>query len=178
MRWTTADNPYVWARFAQPSALVQVRDDQARLDTVTAISQAAATMYAEARGLSTASDPLAVWTDGFSATYKTELRPESADRAASIVAANSAYYLAVAQMLDRQPARHANWTKRRLKGKLWTIVRLAKAAFTFSGGADYIVWKIERHSGHKVTLTDWQRRHPIIAGLMLLPQLLKRGAVR
>ena len=50
--------------------------------------------------------------------------------------------------------------------------------FTFSGGAEYLAWKIERHSGHKVELSDWQKRHPVIAGLVLLPQLLWRGTVR
>ena len=53
-----------------------------------------------------------------------------------------------------------------------------KAAFTFTGGIDYVAWKIERHSGQKVELSDWQKRHPIIAGLLLLPKLLKSGAVR
>jgi hypothetical protein len=57
-------------------------------------------------------------------------------------------------------------------------MRLVKAAFTFQGGADYIVWKIERHSGEKIVLTYWQKRHPIIAGLMLLGPLLRSGAVR
>ncbi len=65
-----------------------------------------------------------------------------------------------------------------LTGKGWSVLRLIKAAFTFQGGADYIAWKIERHSGEKIILTDWQRRHPIIAGLLLLPALLRKGAIR
>ena len=72
----------------------------------------------------------------------------------------------------------ASQTLRRLSGKGWSVLRLIKAAFTFQGGADYIVWKIERHSGEKIILTDWQRRHPVIAGLLLLPALLRKGAVR
>ena len=71
-----------------------------------------------------------------------------------------------------------NQSLRRLAGKLLSALRLAKAAFTFQGGADYIVWKIERHSGKKIVLTDWQKRHPIIAGVMLLGALLRNGAVR
>jgi hypothetical protein len=80
-------------------------------------------------------------------------------------------------MEDMAPI-HANWMLRRIAGKLWSAIRLVKAAFTFTGGADYLAWKIERHSGHRIELSDWQRRHPIIAGLALLPRLLKRGAVR
>ena len=55
---------------------------------------------------------------------------------------------------------------------------LIKAAFTFEGGASYAAWKIERHSGRKITLSPWQRRHPVLAGLLLLPQLLWRGAIK
>ena len=46
------------------------------------------------------------------------------------------------------------------------------------GGADYIVWKIERHSGEKIVLSPWQRRHPLLAAPLLLPRLLRRGAIR
>jgi hypothetical protein len=52
------------------------------------------------------------------------------------------------------------------------------ASFTFAGGADYIAWKINRHAGTKIELTPWQRRHPLIAAISLLPQLLRSGAVR
>ena len=64
------------------------------------------------------------------------------------------------------------------RGKLLSIVRLAKASLTFAGGADYIVWKINRHAGTDIQLRPWQRRHPLLAGLSLLPRLLKSGAVR
>ncbi len=64
------------------------------------------------------------------------------------------------------------------KANYGPLSRLIKAAFTFTGGADYLAWKIERHSGQKVELSDWQKRHPIIASLTLLPKLLKSGAVR
>jgi len=49
---------------------------------------------------------------------------------------------------------------------------------TFAGGADYIAWKINRHAGTDIQLKPWQRRHPLLAGLSLLPRLLKSGAVR
>jgi hypothetical protein len=53
-----------------------------------------------------------------------------------------------------------------------------KAAFTFAGGADYLAFKVERHSGERIELKPWQRRHPILGALSLLPGLLRRGAVR
>jgi hypothetical protein len=61
---------------------------------------------------------------------------------------------------------------------LLSVARLLKAAFTFQGGADYAAWKIERHSGVKIQVTDWQRRHPILASITLLPKLLKKGALK
>ena len=36
-----------------------------------------------------------------------------------------------------------------------------KGIFTFDGGLDYALWKIKRHSGKTVPVTDWQRRHPL-----------------
>ena len=64
------------------------------------------------------------------------------------------------------------------KGKMLSDLRLAKASSTFAGGADYIAWKINRHAGTRIELKQWQRRWPLLAGLSLLPRLLKSGAVR
>ena len=33
-----------------------------------------------------------------------------------------------------------------------------------AGGIDYLAWKINRHAGTAITITPWQRRHPILAG--------------
>ena len=78
-----------------------------------------------------------------------------------------------------RPDRMARWWKRmQRKGKLYSVLRLAKASLTFAGGADYIAWKINRHAGAAIALKPWQRRHPLLAGLTLLPRLLKTGAVR
>jgi O-acetylhomoserine/O-acetylserine sulfhydrylase-like pyridoxal-dependent enzyme len=67
---------------------------------------------------------------------------------------------------------------RRACGKALNALRLAKAAFTFEGGADYIAWKIERHSGVALELADWHRRHPLLAAPALLWRLRRRGAAR
>jgi hypothetical protein len=174
----TRGNPYFWARFAQPSALVFAADAQARSDVAAAVASAARTMFAHARAIAPAADPLDVWAAGFRATYATELRAESADRADQLVAANESYYRNLAAALAATTAQPSNWGWKSVSGKLWAAARLIKASFTFSGGADYLVWKIERHSGQKIALSPWQRRHPVIAGLMLLPKLLASRAVR
>jgi hypothetical protein len=171
-------NPYFWARFAQPAALVYARDDRTEDDVVASISDALRTGFANARALTAETDALAIWTAGFNATYQSEFRPEKTNRAASIVSAAPDYYREAARLLASETPIQSSQTLHRLAGKGWSVLRLIKAAFTFQGGADYIAWKIERHSGEKIILSDWQRRHPVIAGLLLLPALLRKGAVR
>ena len=118
------------------------------------------------------------WQRLFENTYRTELRSERSGRANDLLLADRAYYEEAAALAQDAPAISANWPMRRMTGRAWSVARLVKAAFTFSGGADYLAWKIERHSGHKLDLTDWQRRHPVLASITLLPKLLRKGAVR
>ena len=179
-RWMSRDtnNPYFWARFSQPSALIYARDEQARQLVIAAISDALRTSFANAKALTADSDTLVIWAVGFDATYKSEFRSEKTNRAAHIVSASIDYYTEAARHLASEIPLHANQTLRKFTGKIWSVLRLTKAAFTFQGGADYIVWKIERHSGEKIVLTPWQRKHPIITGLLLLPTMLRKGAVR
>lgn len=161
-------NPYIWARFAQPARISWLRDEGLRSETVDALATAVRTAYRHGLFLS-ASAP---WPALFANTYRTELRPESAGRAAQIVAADADYYAALDRMLRGASPIASSWAAKRFFGKLWSVARLAKAAFTFQGGADYAAWKIARHSGVKIEVTDWQRRHPFLAGLLMLPRLL------
>ena len=174
----TTGNPYFWARFSQPCALVFARDSAAKAQVTSTIAQALQTSFANAQGLTSGNNAIAIWTAGFTATYGTEFRSEKISRAAHIVETYSDYYSQAAALMVGEKTIEANQALRRATGKLWSALRLIKAAFTFQGGADYIVWKIERHSGEKIELTDWQRRHPVIAGFFLLGTLLRKGAVR
>jgi hypothetical protein len=70
------------------------------------------------------------------------------------------------------------WRGKQRHGKAYSVARLGKASFTFAGGADYIAWKINRHAGTQIALKPWQRRHPLLAAISLLPRLLRSGAVR
>ena len=172
-------NPYFWARFAQPAALVHAAGELSRERVIAAIADAITTMYRAA--LATAppgSAPADIWTQGFAETYRTELRPEASQRAREIVAANAGFYEDMARIIGRPEVPSVSWPQRRFQGKALSVARLIKAAFTFEGGASYAAWKIERHSGRKITLSPWQQRHPVLAGLMLLPKLLWRGAIK
>ena len=83
-------------------------------------------------------------------------------------------------MIAALPARanRHGWAWRRTQGKALSVIRLTKASATFAGGADYIMWKINRHAGTAFELKPWQRRWPLLGAIVLLPRLLKSGAVR
>lgn len=179
-------NPYFWARFAQPTAIVWARDDGVRSRLLQVFAQASDTLLAATRPLLPAAATSAeVWTRAFSETYRTELRAEPPERAGAIYAAAPAHYDRLFAMLAARSAETTSpatgerrWTLRRISGKALSVLRLIKAAFTFTGGADYIAWKIERHSGVRVALTDWQRRHPVLASPALFWRLYRAGAFR
>ncbi|HKP34037.1 MAG TPA: hypothetical protein VJT70_04575 [Sphingomicrobium sp.] len=170
----------VWARFAQPSRLVWAADDAARRAAGDAISRAAPTLLAAA-GPRPGEEPLALWRRAFALTYSAELRAERAGRPSSVVDLEPERYerfTAPALAAGARMRPHSSWAWRRIEGKTLSVVRLAKASLTFAGGADYIAWKINRHAGTDIQLKPWQRRHPLLAGLSLLPRLLRSGAVR
>jgi len=171
----------VWARFAQPSRLVWAADEQARRRAIDAVARAAPTLLAAA-GRIDGEAALDWWRRAFALTYSAELRSERKGRASSVVDVDPERYQrfsgpAIAAIPPRLP-RQAAWAWRRLEGKSLSVARLAKASFTFAGGAEYIAWKINRHAGANIELKPWQRRHPLLAGISLLPRLLRSGAVR
>ena len=183
-----ADNTSVWARFAQPSRLVWTKDEASAEAAVKAIAEAVPTLFTLTIPTMTEGqdDPLAVFRAGFALTYGAELRAERAQRSDSIVDSDPERYrrfgdmvlaLGVASRSDRKEALR-RWRSRPRKGKALTLVRLVKASATFAGGADYLVWKINRHAGTDIALKPWQRRWPLLAAVTLLPRLLKRGAIR
>jgi hypothetical protein len=175
------DNPYFWARFAQPTGLVWCRDAATRQRLVEIMGKAVRTTFAAARALThdmAASE--ALWTVVFLETYRTELRAEKPHRAAEIYQSAAERYDRITRALIQEgiKPRPRSWARTRRRGKLLSVLRLMKAAFTFTAGADYLAWKIERHSGASIELTDWQRRHPILASPPILWRLLRSKAVR
>ncbi len=181
----------IWARFCQPATLLYARDDAAAAWAGRAAARAFATAALWAVRLEPGqATPAKLWQGLFARTYGAELRAEPGGRSAVIYHAASAWFdrglpLALAaQGLANAPTRpgarrwRAGWATRRIFGKALNVARLVKAAFTFEGGADYLAWKIERHSGETLALSAWQRRHPVLAAPALLWRLWRRGAVR
>jgi hypothetical protein len=177
----------VWARFAQPSRLAWVADPAARAATVRSVAEAAPTLFALTRPTldpAQRENPLALFRAGFALTYGAELRAEPREKPVSIVEADPERYrrlgtAVLAERRDEAPVRAASgWRARQRKGKALTVVRLIKAGLTYADGVDYLAWKINRHAGTKIIVKPWQRRWPLLAGLILLPRLLRRGAIR
>ena len=171
-------NVSVWARFAQPSRLVWASDDAAAARAVDAVAKAAPTLLGAA-GRVEDEDILDWWRRAFALTYSAELRAERKDRSQSVVDAEPDRYRRFGEAAAPLVAGNAGrWGRRRVEGKALSVLRLAKASATYAGGADYIAWKINRHAGTKILLKPWQKRHPLLAAISLLPRLLKSGAIR
>jgi hypothetical protein len=188
---------YIWARFAQPSRLGYARDAAVRARVLAALADAVRRMAGEAAALlAPPFDARGLWAGALRATYRAELRAERLERADQLVATYAERYDRVTAALaedgllavdaggyrvaDAARRRGATfrWARRRWLGKLLSVLRLLKAAFTFEDGAGYLAWKIQRHSGLEVSLTPWQRRHPILASPALFWRLYRRGAVQ
>lgn len=188
----------VWARFSQPVRLVWSAGHKAEQALQRCVMRAVVTAayWAAAFGPERA-EPEVFWNALYARTYQTELRVEKAGRGAGIVATYSERFkrlllpcwhiagIVVAQngqnlipliTPHRREALEKAWVLRKRLGRPLNILRLMKAAFTFSGGARYAAWKIERHSGIKVPLTAFAEKHPLIAGPPLLWKLWRKGA--
>ena len=175
----------VVARFAQPARLAWSANKSAARAAIEAVGRCAPTLLSWTAPLLPKGTPvLDLWKRAFQLTFAAELRAEREARTDEIVESDTDRYQAVGEAA-LQDVRTGNrrkasrwWKRMQRKGKLLSVLRLAKASATFAGGADYIAWKINRHAGTRIELKSWQRRWPLLAGLTLLPRLLKSGAVR
>jgi len=195
---------YFWARFAQPTVLLVSSSQAIRQRILNGLGMAALTFIRKAlprvSGRFTARE---LWSVGLSLSYGAELRAESSGRADTLWKSDCDYYEQLThavisshfpdvQVVPQQEGRayefegvgwerfssRLGWILRQWQGKVLSVLRLMKGAFTFQGGMDYLLWKIERHSGVKVQLTPAQRRHPIWAGIRTFWRLYRQGAFR
>ncbi len=195
---------YLWGRFCQPVAIAWQRDENSRERINHCLLQAVITFLRRALpALPPEGDLVSLWRDGLTLSYRTELRPESANRAGELVSANRYYYETVTEaaagaltpplLLEHSasglryrmncPAStrllaKLAWKLRTVQGKLLSVARLLKALFTFDGGLDYIAWKLERHSGVSVEIPERVRRWPLIFIWGMFWNLYRRGAFR
>lgn len=195
-------HPYLWARFAQPSRLLYAHDETIRTRIYEALARAVVTFLKSSLPTldSSVVDVEAIWINGLTQTYAAELRPERSTRAQQLAQINLGDYArltaqaapALAGKLEMLPDRRyrylsddaerrrslRRWRLRRWQGKILSVLRLAKAAFTFNDSISYAAWKIERHTGVRVEVTPLLRRHPVLWGFKVSWQLLRRGVMR
>ena len=182
-----AFHPYFWARFTQPFTYIYVRDTKVEIWIADVQSTAIKTFFRNvACTLDCEYDSKQFWVQGFQLTYESELRTESKDRAGSIYQDNAKYYDEVFNFFASKdiPSKNKqfkckfNWKLRIALGKVLSVIRLAKATTTFTNGVDYIAWKIERHTGEKVEVTNRLRKYPWIFSWPILCKLIRSKSVR
>lgn len=201
---SSAIHSFFWARFAQPMALSFYRDhDSAR--RMAAISARALLTFSE-KTLPCLERRFTVeqlWRTGLGLTYRAELRPEGPERFDRLWRASEGYFLQVTPLAlsalgirktgskrlgeplyEYKEAGSSSaeciwpWRARIAAGKILSILRLMKAAFTFKGGVDYALWKIRRHTGQEIQAGPFLKRHPILAMIVLSWRLFRSRAIR
>ena len=183
-----------WGRFSQPCVILFPESDQIHNRILSARETAVRHMAAQTTALF--SEPVKAskfWARGFMESYKTELRPESSDgRAEEIVLRYKDRYEAITTELYGPPDQDAlytlpqgskfasqlKWYLRRFLGKPAAAIRILSSAFTFSGGLDYVLHKLEKHSGVRIDVTESQRKHPVLWSPILAWKYWRKGAFR
>lgn len=146
----------------------------------------------------------AFWQEAFRRTYTSEMRGEKPETIRALYRVNPQRYDDVGRAALRD-LESAGWIdsvsergdavevqlrrRRRILGRWrwhWTrpvakglaFARLVKSAATFGDWLPYVLWKVERHSGVRVELTERQRRHPFLFGWPVFFRLLSRRELR
>lgn len=195
---------YIWGRFAQPVAIAYVREPDVCERIVRALAQSVTTFTQ--RVLPCTKSPFTaqdLWFKGLSLSYRAELRAERPQKLFRLVSMFDDYYeILTRAVIPRLPydilieghggqhryipqiskgrrfSARQIWRLRFAQGKILSILRLIKGALTFSGGVDYIQWKIERHTGVRVEVPPHLERFPIIAVGILAWRTYRQGGFR
>lgn len=193
---------YLWGRFAQPVRILYARDEAVRAEFHRLLAQAVLTLLrATIPALQDKPcDAETIWTRALSLSYSAEYRPEPGSKAAGLVRHDLAGYTglldaslpALGGILRREDENSylclgdgqtgkkalARWRRRRLLGRVLSVLRLMKAALTFAGGVDYAAWKISRHTGVEIEVTPVLRRYPLLFGWRVFLKLVRQGVLR
>lgn len=190
---------YLWGRFCQPVSLAYARDASTRTEILENLAQAVTKFIGESICLQGEQfDTKTLWVDGLRTSYSTELRSEGPDRAAELFATHADFYESVtaaaapvSELVAVEPGRWRStqtparrrksvrtWRIRRVTGKFQALARILKAGITFDGGFDYIIWKLERHSGRHIEVPERVRRRPALHMWGFFWRLYRAGVFR
>ncbi len=191
---------YFWGRFSQPAAIVWWADKDSAKRAVRSLAQAVITFLSRVLPLAPQEGSVKeLWLTGLSLSYRAELRPEKPEKIkrlwqnfgehfleiTSLAAPalpfpleieNGFYRTNIPENIRRRT--YLLWHIRIAQGKLLSVLRLLKASFTFRGGVDYALWKIERHTGKRLKIPTFLRRHPSLALLLWGWKVLLAKGVR
>jgi hypothetical protein len=195
---------YLWGRFSQPAGLAYARDPASEAAVSEALACAVMTFIARVLPCLPASfSSRELWRCGLNLSYRAELRSERADGQVRLYDAAPDDFDAVTRAavpalpwpvilaegvggvgfradipgLARRWCR-AGWHLRIVQGKVLSVLRLVKGMVTFSGGVDYALWKIERHTGVTAAVAPRLRRFPLLAVGVLAWRIYRRGGFR
>lgn len=191
----------LWGRFAQPVAIVHAANETVREAVRACCGQAVITLLNQSLpALESPMMPADAFGAALALSYGGELRTESGDRGSRIAEQDRPEYarrLHAARghlafdtepcddgRIDWRPStaqrQHAlrAWRLRAPAGHAVSVLRLAKACFTFDNAIDYAAWKLERHTGVAIAVTPRLRRHPLIYAWPVLWRLYRDGVLR
>lgn len=197
-------HPIIWARFCQPAAVLLPRDEAVRGRVAADTAEAAVTMVGRMLALHPGSATIEeLWQAGFATTYTTEMRVETPETIRSVYEAAPGRYASVTALAvevlsgrglvegkveghalqaraTEAAAREAvrAWKRKLPIAKGLYVIRLIKSAFTFGDWLPYALWKLGRHSGVTIELTERQRRHPLIFGWPAILRLVRAKTLR
>jgi hypothetical protein len=196
---------YLWGRFAQKTGIIYIADDKVQDQVLGALASAVIRFVAQTLPqMDSSFSARDLWSRGLALSYRSELRTEDPEMTAErLFDANTLYYQELTRLvLETSPHNRTasqgvdiysspaeltglskrlngcGWSLRLLQGKILSLLRLLKGLFTFDGGIDYILWKIERHSGVRVEVGTSLRRFPPAAIIVIFWRLYRQGAFR
>jgi hypothetical protein len=158
--------------------------------------------FLPARGNSIRFSLSALWQEAFRRTYDSERRPEADDGIRGLyfydtkrydtVAAYALQHLSSINYFEEATAHprsfevvlpesaqqkgRLRWRFMRFYARFLGLVRLSKTALTFGDWVPYVLWKLERHTGRRIELSERQHNHPLIfAWPIIIPLLFRRN---
>lgn len=191
----------LWGRFAQPVAIAYAANDRMRETIQACCGRAVLTLLDQSLpALTPPMRPAEAFGAALALSYGGELRTESGQRGQRIADQDRPEYarrlhaardhlaftvtLRNDARLDWHPSTAQQqrvqraWRLRAPAGRAVSVMRLAKACFTFDNAVDYAAWKLERHTGVAIEVTPRLRRHPLIHAWPVLWRLYRSGVLR
>lgn len=200
-----AKDNFLFGRFSQRFGIIYAKDEKI-VDTISQyIYNALLTgIYKMVGKLPEQFTPRDYFIEFLKTSYSGEIRVESFEKIKNTYEADWEYYDKILELaLDEFSEKYKYFKKdnyekkyylkippflRKLKNfslkffvkkaRIRTIIRWFKDMITFENWVDYIIAKVERHTGVKIELTPLERKYPLILGWPHLIRLIRSKIVK